>query len=255
MAEEALIIYCETEKQAPLGKALSEKTGAPLQIGGAFPATDITVVCFEESGVFLAHGEQKMQGDFSKLTKRLTHANLSHELLVKAAKGKKGSDTAEGQAPLLVDATAGMGEDSLLLAAAGFRVLLFERDPVIAALLKDAVERARSVPELRDAASRMTVTEGNSIEVLPDLKEKIDVVLLDPMFPEREKSALVKKKFQLIHHLEKPCDEEEELLMAALSANPRKILVKRPLKGPYLANKKPSYSLPGKSVRVDVIIP
>lgn len=238
-----------------MGKALSEKTGAPLQIGGAFPDTDVTVVCFEESGVFLAHGEQKMQGDFSKLVKRLTHANLSHELLVKAAKGKKGSERSEEQAPLLVDATAGMGEDSLLLAAAGFRVLLFERDPVIAALLKDAVERARLIPELCEAASRMTVREGNSIDVLPALGEEIDVILLDPMFPEREKTALVKKKFQLIHHLEKPCDEEEELLAAALAVNPRKILIKRPLKGPYLADRKPSYSLPGKSVRVDVIIP
>ena len=41
---------------------------------------------------------------------------------------------------------------------------------------------------------------------------------------------------------------------AALAANPRKIVVKRPLKGPYLAERKPSYSLDGKTIRYDCIV-
>ena len=44
--------------------------------------------------------------------------------------------------PRAVDATAGLGEDSLLLAAAGFEVTLCEADPVIAVLLEDALTRA-----------------------------------------------------------------------------------------------------------------
>ena len=79
------------------------------------------------------------------------------------------------------------------------------------------------------------------------------MVLLDPMFPARTKSAQVKKKFQLLHHLESPCEDEAELLDAALAARPRKVVIKRPPKGPYLAGKKPSYSLTGKAVRYDVI--
>ena len=82
-----------------------------------------------------------------------------------------------------------------------------------------------------------------------------DVIYLDPMFPERRKSAAVKKKFQLIHHLEAPCQNEGALLAAAISAGPRKVVVKRPAKGPYLASVKPSHSLAGKAVRYDVIIP
>lgn len=76
-----------------------------------------------------------------------------------------------------------------------------------------------------------------------------------PWFPERRKSAAVKKKFQLIHHLEAPCQNEGALLAAAISAGPRKVVVKRPAKGPHLAGVKPSHSLAGKAVRYDVIIP
>ncbi len=81
-----------------------------------------------------------------------------------------------------------------------------------------------------------------------------NIVLLDPMFPERSGSSQVRKKFQLIHCIEQPCDEEEELLDAAFAAAPRKILVKRPLKGAYLAGRTPSYSIRGKAVRYDCFV-
>jgi 16S rRNA (guanine1516-N2)-methyltransferase len=64
----------------------------------------------------------------------------------------------------------------------------------------------------------------------------------------------VKKKFQVLHQLEQPCTDETELLDAAVSAGPRKIVIKRPLKGPYLAGRKPDYSLKGKAIRYDCII-
>ena len=162
------------------------------------------------------------------------------------------------ECPVAIDATAGLGEDSLLLAAAGFRVHLFEYNPVIAALLLDAMERAREVPELREPVSRMELHVGDSIEAMHRPKDSIgcipDLVLLDPMFPERQKSALVKKKFQLIHRLESPCMEEETLLNAAIAAGPGKILIKRPPKGPWLAGRKPGYSISGKAVRYDCIL-
>ena len=74
------------------------------------------------------------------------------------------------------------------------------------------------------------------------------------MFPGRTKSAAVKKKFQLLHRLEMPCQDEKALLDAALGARPRKIVIKRPIKGPYLAGVKPSYELCGKAVRYDCIV-
>ena len=100
----------------------------------------------------------------------------------------------------------------------------------------------------------MTVYEGDSIEYMASLDSAPDVVLLDPMFPERQKSALIKKKFQLIHRLEKPCEDEEALLNAAVNLRPHKIVIKRPAKGAYLAGRKPDYSLDGKAIRYDCFV-
>ncbi len=142
----------------------------------------------------------------------------------------------------------------MILAAAGFRVKLYEYNSVIADLLEDALDRAADDPELSLYASRMELHKEDSIEALNNMEIAPDVVLLDPMFPERNKSALVKKKFQLLQQLEMPCVSEKELLDAAISARPFKIVIKRPAKGPYLAGVKPSYSLTGKAIRYDCIV-
>ena len=200
-------------------------------------------------GLTLSDGKNTVRGDFSRLLPRVGRGNLAKEFLVRAVR-LKGIDE-----PFVVDATAGLGEDSFLLAAAGCRVLLFEKDPVIAALLSDALERAKNDPETAPIVSRMTLCRGDSVEALPTLDPAPDVVLLDPMFPERQKSALVKKKFQLLHQLERPCENERALFDAALAARPKRIVVKRPAKGPYLAGVKPSFSLTGSAVRFDCVVP
>lgn len=200
-------------------------------------------------GLVLGDKNMELSADFSRLLPRLRSDRVSRELLVRAAriKGK--------EHPWAVDATAGLGEDSCLLAAAGFVVTLFERDPVIAALLDDGLKRASDDPRLSEIVSRMHFVEGDSEAALHELSERPDVVLLDPMFPERTKSAAVKKKFQLLHKLERPCDDEEALLDAALAAAPLRIVIKRPPKGPWLAGRRPSFALTGKAVRYDVIVP
>lgn len=221
-----------------------------------------------EKGLALVKDGMELRADFLSLLPRTDHNKIHRELLVRAAKIKG------EQNPIAIDATAGFGEDSFLLAAAGFTVYLFERDPIIAALLQDALERATQTPKLAAIANHMTLIEANSITELAALssgsssiltetmrndfpnKETLrpDVIYLDPMFPERTKSAAVKKKFQLIHILENPCENEDELLSAALNVRPRKVVIKRPVKGPFLANMKPSYSLKGKAVRYDCFV-
>ena len=236
----------------------------------------------DAAGLSLTDGDQAMRGDFTKLQKRLQYHNLTHELLVKATK-VKGRENLR-----VIDATAGMGEDSLLLAAAGCEVTLYEQDPVIAALLQDTMRRALEEAALHEIVMRMQLVEGDSIDHLRRLGEagtgsdapeddaghdcstltasaatmtgsdealkRPDVIYLDPMFPERQKSGLVKKKFQLIHYLEAPAENEEALMQAAIAARPFKIVVKRPAKGPYLAGLKPSYSLDGKAIRYDCYV-
>ena len=208
----------------------------------------------DDLGLALVADDLVLRADFKHLMPRVRPDRLGQELVVRAAR-IKGADPVR---PLtVIDATAGLGEDSFLLAAAGFTCTLYERDPIIAALLRDALDRGSSDPELAPILSRIELVEGDSIPALHERGESgklPDVVLLDPMFPARTKSALVKKKFQLLQQLERPCNDEEELLQAALAAKPRKVVIKRPAKGPYLGGVKPDYSLSGKSVRYDCLV-
>lgn len=206
-----------------------------------------------DEGLALVGENMRITCDFSTMLPRLAPGKLNRELLVRAAK-MKGADR-----PTAIDATAGLGEDSLLLAAAGFEVQLYEQDETIAALLEDGLACAANDPRLAGIVARMNLTCGNSVTALQKIADSgtgaPDVVYLDPMFPERSKSASVKKKFQLLHHLEAPCANEEELLRAAIAAKPRKVVVKRPAKGALLAGMKPGYSIAGKAVRYDVFTP
>ena len=254
----ALTVFADTgiapEEAAQLAGHLQSELTCDPDTAAEADRSGRLILHLSQQGLALEGGGLSLQADLSSMLPRLKPANLQREMLVKAAKLKGRS------APLsALDATAGMGEDSLLLAAAGYRVTLYEYDPVIAALLRDALHRAAAIPELTDPVSRMTLVEGDSIAAMNALakanEDTPDLILLDPMFPERTKSALVKKKFQLLHRLERPCANEEAMLQAAVAAGPARIVVKRPLKGPFLAGIRPSYSLSGKAIRYDCIVP
>ena len=150
----------------------------------------------KSEGLTLTDGTMELRADFGRMLPRLKQGRLQQELLVKAAR-TKGIEQ-----PWAIDATAGFGEDSLLLAAAGFTVDLYEQDCVIAALLKDALDRAADDPALATAVARMRLHAGeDSIAGLRHTAELIgrgelaapDAVYLDPMFPERTKSAAEKE--------------------------------------------------------------
>lgn len=204
---------------------------------------------YDLEGLKLVCGDKCLTNDFSSMKNRLKAGNLQQEMIIKAVRIKKH----EGILNVL-DATAGMGEDSLILAAAGFNISMCEYNPIISALLSDSLKRAREDELLADLVKRMELLKCDSIEYMNKLKKAPDVILLDPMFPERNKSALIKKKFQLLQRIESPCGDEARLLEAAINAKPKKIVIKRPLKGEYLANKKPDFSYSGKAIRYDCIL-
>ena len=230
--------------QKDMAESFSRRTGSPI----VNKPGDYLTVLFDSKGVSLSGFGLSYQGDFENMLHRVTNGRLQHEMLAKAVKTDQENLKA-------IDATAGMGEDSLLLAACGYQVTLYEQNPVIAILLKDALRRAKKNTVLKDIVSRMQLVEGDSIEHLNKRLDPVDVIYLDPMFPGRQKSGLINKKLQLIQKLEAPCSKETALFDAAMAAQPSKIIVKRPLKSPYLDERVPSYSLKGKAIRYDCYSP
>lgn len=235
-----IVVCFEKGGQKDMAEAFARRIGAEIS---EKPGPKLTIL-FHAKGVSLTGYGLSYQGDFENMLHRVTNGRLQHEMLVRAAKSDKPGRKA-------IDATAGMGEDAFLLAAQGYEVTLFEQNPVIAVLLKDALRRAKKHPVLKDIAIRMNLVQDNSVEGMSKLLDPVDVIYLDPMFPARQKSSLINKKLQLIQKLEPPCSEETDLFDAAISASPSKIIVKRPLKSEFLAGRKPSYTLNGKAIRYD----
>lgn len=164
----------------------------------------------------------------------------------------------KGLNPHVVDATAGLGRDAFVLASLGASVLLIERVPAIAALLADGLSRAANIADTAPIASRMTLRHGDAAEALAALVADAvfdpEVVHLDPMFPHREKSALVKKEMRLFRELAGDDDDAPRLLEAALDVATHRVVVKRPRKAPPIAGPAPQHSLEGKTSRYDMYV-
>lgn len=158
-----------------------------------------------------------------------------------------------GVRPRLLDATAGLGRDAFVLAQLGCPVILLERHPLVAALLADGMARGRLDPEVAPIIARMHLVPGNAIERMQHWEaEAPQVIYLDPMFPHRDKSALVKKEMRVFRPLVGDDDDAPALLAAALALATHRVVVKRPRKAPAIAGTPPGYTLEGKSSRFDI---
>lgn len=158
-----------------------------------------------------------------------------------------------GIRPLVLDATAGLGRDAFVLAQLGCSVTMIERQPVIAALLADGMRRGLGDDEVAPIIARMRLLCGNAIALMQSWSEDApQVVYLDPMFPHRDKSSLVKKEMRVFRPLVGDDDDAPQLLQAALALASHRVVVKRPRKAPCIAGATPSYVLEGKSSRFDI---
>lgn len=165
-----------------------------------------------------------------------------------------------GKRPLrILDATAGLGTDAFVLAHLGHEVLMCERDPVIVELLRSGMEAVsrEGDAELIGIVNRMSLAPGNAREYNSQLVRGMDVIYLDPMFPQRVKSAAVKKEMALLQWLLEDASTSQDadsLLPWALQLDPARVVVKRPLRAGSLASMAPSHRLEGKAVRYDVYV-
>ena len=82
--------------------------------------------------------------------------------------------------------------------------------------------------------------------------EPPDVIYIDPMFPERKKSALVKKDMQILQRLHGEDDNAAELLENALLFAKKRVVVKRPIQAETVSEKKPNTCIKSKKTRYDI---
>ncbi len=165
-----------------------------------------------------------------------------------------------GALPSIVDATAGLGRDAFVLASLGAPVLMIERVAATAAILVDGLTRAQSCAddEIREIALRMQALHGDATRELGELVTQWDqppqVVHLDPMYPHRDKSALVKKEMRVFRALAGDDADAPSLLEAALEVATHRVVVKRPRKAEPIGGLAPSHVVEEKTSRYDVYV-
>ena len=204
--------------------------------------------------------------EWDKLQRRVVSAGRKSELLLQATKLTSDS--------CVIDATAGFGHDSLILASTGATVIMLEQQPLMALLLLLEQQRMSILPNWQKLMSRLQIVNADALSYFERRiadsatsdSRAVDVVYLDPMFPEDSyqdsktgKGAKVGKHMQALHQLAKPptSDEECQLLTSAQAVVSKhaqqsgRVVVKRPQHAPSLASKQPSESWHNEAVRFD----
>ncbi len=212
-------------------------------------------LCVDENGLWLCANGMKMQPDWKAEIARLKRASLKSEMIARACN--------LSEKPTLIDATAGLGHDSLLMASLGANITLVERHPILFTLLEDAKQQVKYDPFLAKVVERIDLIFSDSADYLKSqiaAKNAVDVIYLDPMFPDRDqnqqakkKQAQVKKQMQLLHLLlpeDGDMDLGDYLLDLAVQIAER-VVVKRPRLAVFLANKQPDHQWQGDACRFD----
>ncbi|MDX1754498.1 MAG: class I SAM-dependent methyltransferase [Marinobacter sp.] len=251
-----LAVACSPLGDIEAARHLSEQLQLPY-LGVVKPrqVRDYGVLMFfDDRGLALqvtgkgAPGPVRVDFTSGKAGYRREHGGGTGQLIAKAVGLQK------TRVPLhVLDATAGLGQDAFVLAGLGCRVTLFERSPVIHALLADGLARGRLSESTASIMARMALRVGSSIDWLRSAGPQVaDIIYLDPMFPHRDKSALVKKEMQVFRPIVGDDDDAPALLAAALEAATYRVVVKRPRKAPTIDGIEPATRVEGKSSRYDI---
>jgi 16S rRNA (guanine1516-N2)-methyltransferase len=148
----------------------------------------------------------------------------------------------------------GLGSDAFLLACAGCRVTMLERNEIVFSLLRDGLLRgSKGLPETRAAVAEMMLLKGDFVEKKDELGN-FDVLYIDPMFPIKRNTARSKKPMYLLQQLLGEAQEETNLLSLALSKARDRVVVKRAKRSPNYNNRKPDINFKGTSSRYDVYL-
>lgn len=242
-----IAIYIENHTKNEVAQNLSLQLQLPI-------TTDVKshrfILAYTEERLELRVTNERMQPvyvDFftKELQQRLQKSTPRTELIARAV-GIKGK-----YYPNVIDTTAGLGSDAIVLAKLGCTVDMIERSPIIAALLQDGLDRGKQKqPELFE---NLNLHCEDSRDFLK--RYTADVIYLDPMFPTRTKSALVKKEMRIIKEIVGSDEDATELFNLAMKVATKRVVVKRPLHAPTITENKPDITYKAKASRFDVYFP
>lgn len=160
--------------------------------------------------------------------------SLYKEPLARALGFKKGHEK-----PYVLDATAGMMGDCILMLAMGARVDLCERNPIAAALCINTIK-------------------NNNLDInlyfgpATDLNLDPDVIYFDPMYAQKNDKTRPKKEMQIFRDVV-GLDLDAMKTARLLFRKSKRLVIKRSIKAnPLLEN--PSMTISGKSTSYDVYL-
>ena len=189
------------------------------------------------------------------------HGALAHRQQFGGGRGQaiaKAIGLKQGNKPTVLDATAGLARDAYILATLGCHITLVEQSPILSALIEDGIKRGLENEQSAQVLSvHFDLHNQNAIEFMNELsdEQRPDVIYIDPMYPERKKSALVKKDMQILQRLLGKTDNNAELLKTALGCARKRVVVKRPAQAEPIGEITPSSSVSSKKTRYDLYIP
>lgn len=172
--------------------------------------------------------------------------------------GGRGQDLAKamglraGKTPVIIDATAGLGRDSFLLASLGAQVTMIERSEKMHKLLADGMERAaRQGGRFLEIIDRMTLLKGDAKDLIPALFG--EAILIDPMHPERKNSALVRQDLRQVREIVGSDDDAADLVRLAIKHARKRVVLKWPAKAdPIEGVPRCTHQIRGKTTRYNV---
>jgi len=210
--------------------------------------------------------------DYIELLDTETNTNIHVDFLTGATAHRQHFGSGKGQAiakaiglktaktaPSVLDATAGLAKDAYVIATLGCPVTMTEQSAIVAKLVSDGIDRA----SFDEGFTKMVeigfkLIQQNCVAYLQSL-EKVqadmpDVIYLDPMYPERKKTAMVKKNMQLLQKLLGIDENAESLLETSLLYAKNRVVVKRPKGADSISTRLPNTTIESKKTRYDIYL-
>ena len=253
MQSPATCIVCQDPSRKEQADAFALQSGLPVLDHNSAEYELQLVFGQDRIALFDTALDTAIQVDFVKGT-------LAHRQQLGGGRGQalaRAVGLKHGKTPSVLDVTAGLARDAFVLASLGCTLTLVEQSPVLYTLVEDGIRRGMAdAATARVLQNFMNLVNADSVLYMEhmDTETRPEVIYIDPMYPERKKSALVKKDMRILQHLLGKGQNAERLLETALKCAADRVVVKRPLHAEPISDVRPDTSVSSKKTRYDIYL-